>query len=910
METNKKIDIDDSIIVTAKVISDNIDLFKNNNRGIISQNILGQLRNLIEYIAQRFCSTSNDPNDYKDKKKALESIKGLSKCKCLTQLHSLLQKSTSHYTLDQDASERLMLKYIEYLFEIKTLVYEEWHIEILDNLNKFPIYQDNQLKDYYKEIGLKIENPIEKKSINLQLEIYYVNKVKPFFTSNKMYYEVTLSPASSISSKFERVIVFSKKKILTNYGIKIRAHQETIKVLGKEVSIVIIDDWWPRILKKEFNLLFKIFEMNKKITSDTKEYINIMNYIKNEMVSLSEIVCFNEQKYESFIKNISVEDKSTSLSNLLNEARTKIVKKENGYNIIRYLLYTMKYRIIKDQMDKTPNKKLSGLYLKNKTIPFDEMPICTSLVNHNPSFYDITMCFFEYESEEQYFYRFIKNQTENKGHIFTKYDDVIAFDNIDALIKRFNRQIYVPSHECRKLRKINRSVYIEKYAGDCYEILNKLISVSYSKISNYTNCFDLWIKTSKYEIDCDEKKNLLKNMFQDSKLSVIYGSAGTGKSTLIKHIANYFDNKNKIFIANTNPAVSNLRRKITVKNSNFMTITKYFKENTNEEIMFIDECSTVSNEDMVNILHKSTAQIIVLVGDIYQIDSIKFGNWFSLLEQFIPENSIHCLETPYRTKNINLLQLWECVRKKDDSIEEILAKYKYCSNFDETFFRKDSSDEIVLTLNYDGLYGVNNVNRLLQSNNPNKPFYWGIGTYKVGDPVLFNETQRFAKILYNNQKGTITKIETQENKIIFEIKIEEIIDEEMALYNGITIIKQSLNEGTTIRFSVAQFKNPDDDDENDSTVIPFQVAYAVSIHKAQGLEYNSVKVIISQEVGEKITHNIFYTAITRAREKLKIYWSPETQKQVLTDFKSDSNSLDSNFIKQLYFPIDFKREIV
>lgn len=51
----------------------------------------------------------------------------------------------------------------------------------------------------------------------------------------------------------------------------------------------------------------------------------------------------------------------------------------------------------------------------------------------------------------------------------------------------------------------------------------------------------------------------------------------------------------------------------------------------------------------------------------------------------------------------------------------------------------------------------------------------------------------------------------------------------------------------------------DGDDFNSRTVVPFQVAYAVSIHKAQGLEYNSVKIVITDKVEELVTHNIFYT---------------------------------------------------
>lgn len=70
------------------------------------------------------------------------------------------------------------------------------------------------------------------------------------------------------------------------------------------------------------------------------------------------------------------------------------------------------------------------------------------------------------------------------------------------------------------------------------------------------------------------------------------------------------------------------------------------------------------------------------------------------------------------------------------------------------------------------------------------------------------------------------------------------------------------------------------------TVVPFQVAYAVSIHKAQGLEYRSVKIVITNETEERITHNIFYTAITRAKENLKIYWSPETEKKCIGEIGS------------------------
>lgn len=36
---------------------------------------------------------------------------------------------------------------------------------------------------------------------------------------------------------------------------------------------------------------------------------------------------------------------------------------------------------------------------------------------------------------------------------------------------------------------------------------------------------------------------------------------------------------------------------------------------------------------------------------------------------------------------------------------------------------------------------------------------------------------------------------------------------------------------------------------------------------------------------EKITYNIFYTAITRTKSMLKIYWSPEAQEKIINAFE-------------------------
>ena len=114
------------------------------------------------------------------------------------------------------------------------------------------------------------------------------------------------------------------------------------------------------------------------------------------------------------------------------------------------------------------------------------------------------------------------------------------------------------------------------------------------------------------------------------------------------------------------------------------------------------------------------------------------------------------------------------------------------------------------------------------------------------------------------------------------------------------LLGASESGNSIIRFSVDKYRSTDEDDDYSDTVVPFQVAYAVSIHKAQGLEYRSVKIVITNEVEERITHNIFYTAITRAKEKLKIYWSPETERNVLDKLEVRDSKRDANLLRQLY----------
>lgn len=56
---------------------------------------------------------------------------------------------------------------------------------------------------------------------------------------------------------------------------------------------------------------------------------------------------------------------------------------------------------------------------------------------------------------------------------------------------------------------------------------------------------------------------------------------------------------------------------------------------------------------------------------------------------------------------------------------------------------------------------MNNINRFLQNYNLSQGVRWGLWTYKIGDPVLFNDSKRFSPVLFNNLKGRIVDIEIE-----------------------------------------------------------------------------------------------------------------------------------------------------
>ena len=870
-------------------------------RGAVSQDILSQMRNFVEHVMLRiYADSASVEFDYTSIQEGIKFVKSRGNLKFLRKFHEYLQIVASHYTLDPENSERVMLKYYEYLLKMKNYMYEKYSLDILENLNKFPLDIDKNTQEYYEKIAERVDNDRNNPTNN---DRYYIHKIKPFFVNQRIYYEVTFIPTNGRSNKSDRTIAFTTLDLSKNYAVKLWTAESNIQILDKSMSILLIKKWEVSVRLCEVENFAKIFGVFLKQTSGSSEYRGLMDFLTQTGFNLVELLDFDNERYQEIRKKILLRynAKRSSIFDILDKCRDIIKTSENGRNVLQYLLYHMNNKIIKNQYCYQANNRLSDLHLKNGCIPFEKMPFNSSLVSHNPKLSDLFDCIDTKSREHEIVARVIRNNTENYGQLYTHISQLENFNDIKALVNTYNSKLY-RTHQGRRIEVFNNHFYIKNYESDTINIIHKLMKLSDDGVQNYENFVDNWLVSNTHPIDCDEKRNVLQKLFSKSKVSLIYGSAGTGKTTLIDHISHLFSSQSKLYLANTNPAVNNLKRKINSSNCEFMTIAKFLKSSTIEteyDVLVIDECSTVNNRDMKQILEKVSFDLLVLVGDVYQIESIQFGNWFSSAKSFIPEQSVHELTKPYRSNNEKLQLFWDRVRKMDDRILELDTREKYSKSLDSSIFERSIDDEVILCLNYDGLYGINNINRFLQQANPNPSILWGVHQYKVGDPILFNDSNLFAPVIYNNLKGWIADINTFDDRIQFDIEIDKIINRLEADRVDLELLENSRNGNSVIRFSVSKYRNADEDeDDSPSNEAPFQISYAVSIHKAQGLEYESVKLVIADEVEDMITHSIFYTAITRARDVLRIYWTPETENKILNTIKPIDNSRDVELLRQ------------
>lgn len=401
-----------------------------------------------------------------------------------------------------------------------------------------------------------------------------------------------------------------------------------------------------------------------------------------------------------------------------------------------------------------------------------------------------------------------------------------------------------------------------------------------SKIKELENLFGITYNEQQF---LAIKNSLLKQFL------IITGGPGTGKTTIMKGVTELYRTVNKLsyeqlqekiaLLAPTGRAAKRMSESTLLRASTIHRFLKWQKETNkfqvNEynksrvEFVIIDEASMIDTYLMASLLKGISANCkILLVGDDHQLPSVGPGQ---VLHDLIESNSLQKVELTelYRQgKDSNILTLAYDIRQGEVN-EEVF------NVGDDLTFIKATPDQVVdnvleitdtyqdlsykefqiLCPMYKTIAGIDEINRHVQNKvNPKtknkKELQYGDVIFREDDKVL-QLTNMPDENVYNGDIGIIKEIKTAPKK-------EIIID----------------FDGNIVKYTPSNFNN-------------FRLAYAISIHKAQGSEFDVVIIPIVRNFNKMLYRKLIYTGITRSKKKLYLIGDINALKYAVSNNNSD-----------------------
>ena len=938
------------IIRTCEIIDDKISFSVNSDNCLnASLETIKELRNLsdfcLAYVFYKNNPSIASPYCYKTFSQQIEPYVKQSRdriIKEIYELHTIVNETTAHDLPSDCGADMVILRYKDRILTIISFIKNEMNIDVIKNFNLIFSNISKDVGDYYDKISKAIDesNLGEKRKNNNRYKTnhYYLEKTKPF-PSIKSYYELTFVPANDDEDKSLRFIVYSDIKLPDYYPVRIQYEKKAISLIdGVKIDVLILVDYLIVLKEQDINNLSYILHIRNNGNyinyAALDDYKRITAYMKSYQLSLYDmIVKMSNDEWNDLIDGITVHP----LYNVIMEAKKYIDKNLPGCHTLSLLLHRPRVKCLKKcilymtfNFPKNENEYASNLALSYQALPYEQMPVASSLPDYPVSIIDKRHTIKDfYQRKDELLSLYLNIYSSNMGRIYIKKNEIetpfnLEGENINDLINSFNNKIYRKHISTRSIKTFHfdsKYVFVQNMEDNCLKCLRKIKIIENMTYSNYQNCINRYIanNSSDYSYLSDEQKAVTNSGFSLRGVLCISGPAGTGKTTLLRNMRNILNNMNFQFLSQTNASVNNLRRKIGYLriegiSTRYSTIETFLRENNafiNNVCVVIDESSTVSNKDMADVLDRinSANCLLIICGDDQQIEAIEFGNWFSLSKRFLKADSVFYLTRPFRTNNETLQNLWNMVRTQDSKLKNSLPRIGIVENVSiekiSEIFKQDSS--VVLCLNYDGLYGVNNLNNILQQRNQKTPYEINDRIYKEDDPIIFDSSIRLEKFIYNNQKGKIKSIIKKDDYYEFVIILFDINDtlQKNSYTNescefSIVKISESTAE-LTINFYEYKKVARKDNKECFLDDIPFVTAYAITIHKAQGLEFDNVAVVISDETVERITKNIFYTAITRSKDNLRIFCSSITMNKIIDCIVNQRrNTQDKELIERAY----------
>ena len=474
----------------------------------------------------------------------------------------------------------------------------------------------------------------------------------------------------------------------------------------------------------------------------------------------------------------------------------------------------------------------------------------------------------------------MKRITFNNGDTYSYKDEIIK-----SLYEYFN--ISIDSTEYFSMLSNEGQIVIKDdkyYLRDYYEaeinIVKNLEAINSKEVYPEKN-LKKYLKKLESELDIkynEEQINAITSIFENN-ITIITGGPGTGKTTIINGILNLYKMVYKLTdsgltnkVALIAPTGRASKRMSETTNFGASTIHRYLKWNkenntfginefnkNNHELVIIDETSMIDTILFDSLLKGLKRNIkIVFVGDEYQLPSVSPG---LVLNDLIESNKFkHVrLNNIYRQSNNSYIPILAQEIKNKELSEYLDKKDDY--NFIECNTRdikrivldiaKKSLDKglndnniQILAPMYKGEIGIDNLNINLQNifnphDNKLDEVVIGTITYRINDKVL-NLVNDVDKGIYNGDIGYIYDIDINSKSDFIRINFD----------NNIVSFK---------RDELASIKH----------------AYAISVHKAQGSEFDHVIMPISKTYSKMLYNKLIYTGISRAKKSLIIIGSKE-----------------------------------
>lgn len=618
----------------------------------VADYVIQFLRTYLETIAARIYAYENPdkPTPIRGKDKwytqYIKALKETNEYGYIWMFHHSLQIVTSHYVPAEDGAVRFMEGHINLLYQLRNHMREMFGLNLMENLEDYPQEKNEELNPYYRKIYNSLREIQVEESAEHTKDRYYIMRKKYRFVDGRGFFEYTLAYAQEEITKFDRFVVYSFSDIPDNYSIQCDFAHTSVDFNGIDIDIKCLVAWTVSIRPCELEKIAAIAGYEVTVRSYNTFYRAMMKFLSKKGMNLLDILLADENDYDIYSEQVQI-GQTSKFAEVFNKLRDIIINDKSGCNIIRYLISFLRNDVIRDQLADCPNNRLSYLYLKNEAIPFDEMPYASSLYKHNVTTSRLHRCLDIDDCEHQYLSAMVNNKAYDSNTLYVAVDE----KSLDYCLYEkdiFNKNLYKSEkQQLRRIESFFNYLYVKNYFELTKAIIGKLQQYTSEGVRDYLQTINE--KSEAIEkIDDNEKKKIVSNIFKHSRLGMIYGAAGTGKTKVAEHIAKIFDDKNILLLANTNAAKNNLQDRINAF-CDCYTVHDYIKnKNSNKiyDIVIVDECSTICNEDILQLLEKCNSEAYLLLGDIHQIEAIKFGNWFNFARYFIEKNSVYELSTP------------------------------------------------------------------------------------------------------------------------------------------------------------------------------------------------------------------------------------------------------------------------